>query len=215
MRETICASWVFAADARNMRHRAVAQRNIQEVCAVWFRNLTIAAFLLLAAHQAGAQEDYPADGKIGVKYGPWEIRPENGCSVARNVIDADNWRWYSFWVEPFVVEVMAARGQMVGGTLTVEGGVTEKFTCFSHERCAVDRTELNDGLRSGRYAVLELELTEGRKAGPFNVPLEHLFALLFMGCGSQGRDGPAPPKSPRLKREYLNPEPEVNPQPRR
>ena len=179
------------------------------------RILAIAAFILLGAHQAAAQEDYPPDGKIGVKYGPWAIRPENGCSVARNIVDADNWRYYSFWVEPFIVEVMAARGQMVGGTLTVEGGVTEKFTCFSHERCAVDRTELNNGLRTGQFAVLELDLTEGRKAGPFSIPLEDLSALIFMGCGNHGDDSPAPPKPPPLKREFLNPEPEVNPQPRR
>jgi hypothetical protein len=182
---------------------------------VRFRNLAFVAFILLGAHRAAAQDDYPPDGKIGVKYGPWEIRPENGCSVARNIIDADNWRYYSFWVEPLLVEVMAGRGQMVGGTLNVEGGVTEKFICSSHERCAVDRTHLGDGLRTGKFAVLELDLTEGRKAGPYSIPLDDLFALLFMGCGSQGRDGPAPPRPSPLKREYLNPEPEVNPQPRR
>ncbi|WP_139247022.1 hypothetical protein [Hyphomicrobium sp. NDB2Meth4] len=182
---------------------------------MWFRNLTIAAFLLIGAHQAAAQEDYPADGKIGVKYGPWEIRPEHGGSVARNIIDADNWRYYAFWVEPLIVEVMTQGGHMVGGTLTVEGGVTSKFICYAGgDRCTADRTKVNTGLRTGRYAVLELDLTEGRKAGPFNIPLEGLSAFLFMG-GNQGDNSPAPPKPPPPKWENMNPEPEVNPQPRR
>ncbi|MBS0250215.1 MAG: hypothetical protein JSR78_04040 [Proteobacteria bacterium] len=174
----------------------------------------IASVLFFSAPQALAEEDYPADGKIGVKYGPWEIRPEHGGSVARNIIDADNWRYYAFWVEPLIIEVMTQGGHMVGGTLTVEGGVKEKFICYAGgDRCTADRTYVNTGLRTGSYAVLELELTEGRKAGPFNIPLEDLTVLLFMG-GNQGDQGPAPPRKPPPDRKYLNPEPEVNPRPR-
>ncbi|WP_414462847.1 hypothetical protein RLW55_14515 [Hyphomicrobium sp. B1] len=177
--------------------------------------MAIASVLFLSTPQAAAEEDYPADGKIGVKYGPWAIRPENGCSVARNIVDADNWTYYSFWVEPLVVEVMARGGHMVGGTLAVEGGVTKKFICYAAgERCTVDRTDLNTGLRTGSFAVLELDLTEGRKAGPFNIPLDDLSALLFLGCGNQGYNALALPKPPPPDRKYLNPEPEVNPQPK-
>lgn len=179
------------------------------------RLLVTATLLLLGAHQAAADGDYPPDGKLGVRFGPWEIRRENGCSVARNVIDVDNLAIYAFWVEPLLVEVMARGGKMVGGRLSVEGGMTKKFICSGGERCALDRTDLNNGLRSGAFAVLELDLTEGRKAGPFKIPLEDLSALLFLGCGNHGDKGPAPPKPPPPKWENMNPEPQVAPLPRR
>lgn len=175
--------------------------------------VAIASVIFLAAPWAVAEENYPQDGKIGVQFGPWAIRPEYGGSVARNIVDADNWNSYSFWVEPLVVEVIALGGHMVGGTLTVEGGVTREFICFAGgERCMVDRDDLEAGLRTGSYAVLKLELTEGRKAGPFDIPLEDLSALLFMG-GNQGNH-PAPPRKPPSDLKYLNPEPEINPRPR-
>jgi len=132
--------------------------------------LAATALLLPGAHRAAAQEDYTPDGKLGVKFGPWAVRPENGCSVARNIVDADNWRYFSFWVEPFVVEVMASGGKMFGGTLTVEGGLSEKFVCYeAGERYTLDRTELNPGLIYGSIAVLELDLAHGKKAGPFRL----------------------------------------------
>lgn len=142
---------------------------------------------------------------IGVKYGPWDIRHENGCYIGRNIIDADNWNWYTFWVEPLVIKVIAAPGlKIASATIAAEGGPTRNLTCLG-QYCIMDRDYFDDGLETGSYADIDIKLHNGQRAGPFRMPFEELSALLFF-CGDKTRVGPPKPK-------HYNPEPQVNPQP--
>jgi hypothetical protein len=156
--------------------------------------------LFLGVHQAAAQ---------GAQFGPWVLSFENGCGVARNVVDADGRSYYTVWVRASTISVTSSgKRKIASGSLQAEHGHEKKLVCAG-DYCVTDRDDLDAGLRSSEFAILKLELGDGRKAGPFNIPLEGLFAFLFL-CGHRDNPPPSPAKP-----KFLNPEPEVDPQPKR
>lgn len=166
--------------------------------------LTTAAFLFSIAYQAEAQ-----DGKLGVQFSPWTLETKDGCGVGRNIIDADNWSFYTFWVKPSTIEVISSGGRkLANATLQVQFEKPKKLVCIE-DYCVTDWEELRSSLRSSNFATLDVELATGERAGPFNIPLEDLFAYLFV-CFDAGTKIP-----PAAKPKILNPEPEVNPSRRR
>lgn len=135
------------------------------------------------------------------------------CWVARNVIDADNFRHYIFQVGPTSIQIGSPASRLTNGTLQIDKGSTVKMFCWEAE-CAADRGSLEHGLRAGSVARLELDLADGKSAGPFDIPLGGLVSALTK-CGPPPATQPQLEPHPNIRFEDLNPEQEVNPQPRR
>jgi hypothetical protein len=163
---------------------------------------SIFCVLLLSIGAAMAQ-----DGRVGVRYSSWEAQNGKSCTVAINVIDADNFRNYVFGFTGNALAVHSPGGPLAAATLQIDGGQRATLTC-SALLCFAGgekRDRLFAEMRRGWTAKLDLRLAGGAEAGPYDVPLAG-FDPALKACGIE----PLPPPDPR----FLNPEPQVAPAPR-
>src|SRR5688572_14142699 len=124
--------------------------------------------LLLGAAPAVAQ-----DGRIGVKFSKWQAEKSDVCTAAINVIDVDNFRNYIFGLSGHTLAVTSPVPDMVSGTLRVDGGAEVPLYCVRSTCSADDRVQrrLVRELRRGWTVRLDIRLSSGVKAGPFEIPL--------------------------------------------
>ena len=150
-----------------------------------------------------------AEGGWGVQIGQWEAQHGKPCAAAINIIDTDNSKPYVFGFNGGTLAVASPVAKMRSASVQVDH-TTATFKCARASRC-----EAEDGTSSllkllmpdRKIARLELVLSDGAKAGPFDIPLEGLAAAL-KECEATD---PAPPA--KIDPRYLNPEPEVAPAP--
>lgn len=140
-----------------------------------------------------------------VTYNDWEVRNEQGCTAATQIIDADNYSAYVFGFTPDSLAVTSRGGPISSASLQVDDGVKIQLKCVQAV-CLVpahEREFFVEELRHGKVAKLELTSLDGTRIYP--VPLGNLDVALKAFC---------PPGPAHVDRRYLNPEPQVAPDPK-
>lgn len=155
---------------------------------------------VLLACPAGA-----VNGGGYVRYNDWEVRNEQGCTAATQIIDAENYSAYVFGFSPDGLAVTSRAGPISSASLQVDDGAKIQLKCLQ-TICLVpahEREFFVGELRRGKVA--KLELTSLDKTRLYPVPLGNLSVALKAFC---------PPGPAHVDRRYLNPEPQVAPDPK-